>query len=56
MLDIPHARSDITACDDQDDKNYAWYFLLIAQNPVAGTATQLLTTEIYGTTAAKTMD
>lgn len=56
MLDIPHARSDITACDDQDDKNYAWYFLLIAQNPVGGTATQSLATEIYGTTAAKTMD
>lgn len=56
MLDIPHARTDVTACDDQDDKNYAWYFLLIAQNPVAGTATQLLTTEIVGTTAAKTMD
>ena len=56
MLDIPHARTDITACDDQDDKNYAWYFLLIAQNPVGGTATQTLHTEIYGTTAAKTMD
>jgi hypothetical protein len=56
MLDIPHARADITACDDQDDKNYAWYFLLIAQNPVGGTATQTLTTEIFGTTVAKTMD
>jgi len=56
MLDIPHARDDVTACDDQDDKNYAWYFLVIAQNPVAGTATQLLTTEFVGTTAAKTMD
>ena len=56
MLDIPHARNDITACDDQDDKNYSWYFLLIAQNPVSGEAIQLLTTEIYGTTAAKTMD
>ena len=56
MLDIPHARSDITACDDQDDKNYAWYFLLISNNPVGGTAIQNLTTEIYGTTAAKTMD
>ena len=56
MLDIPHARTDVTACDDQDDKNYAWYFCLIAQNPVSGTAQQLLTTEIYGTTAAKTMD
>lgn len=56
MLDIPHGRTDVTACDDQDDKNYAWYFCLIAQNPVAGTAAQLLTTEIYGTTAAKTMD
>jgi len=56
MLDIPHARTDITACDDQDEKNYQWYFLLIAQNPVGGTATQALTTEIFGTTAAKTMD
>ena len=56
MLDIPAARSDITSCDDQDDKNYAWYFLLIAQNPVGGTATQTLTTEMYGTTAAKTLD
>ena len=56
MLDIPAARTDITACDDQDEKNYAWYFVLIAQNPVAGEAVQLLTTEIYGTTAAKTMD
>ena len=56
MLDIPHARADITACDDQDDKNYSWYLLLIAQNPIGGTATQTLHTEIYGTTAAKTMD
>lgn len=56
MLDIPAARSDITACDDQDEKNYAWYFCLIAANPVAGQAIQLLTTEIMGTTAAKTMD
>ena len=56
MLDIPHARSDITACDDQDDKNYAWYFCLISSNPVGGTATQTLTTEFRGTTAAKTMD
>ena len=56
MLDIPAARTDITAADDQDDKNYSWYFLLIAQNPVHGTAVQTLTTEIYGTTAAKTMD
>lgn len=56
MLDIPHARTDITACDDQDDKNYAWYFLLISQNPIGGTATQTLHTEFYGTTAAKTMD
>jgi len=56
MLDIPAGRSDVTACDDQDDKNYAWYFLLIGQNPVSGEAIQLLTTEIYGTTAAKTMD
>lgn len=56
MLDIPHARSDITAADDQDDKNYAWYFLCIAQNPVGGDKNSILNTEIYGTTAAKTMD
>ena len=56
MLDIPAARSDITACDDQDDKNYAWYFVLIANNPIGGTATQTLTTELSGTTCAKTMD
>ena len=56
MLNIPAARTDITACDDQDDKNYCWYFLLIAQNPVGGTATQSLSTEIFGTTSAKTMD
>jgi len=56
MLDIPHARTDITAADDQDEKNYLWYFLLIAQNPVGGHATCTLNTEIYGTTAAKTMD
>lgn len=56
MLDIPAGRTDITAADDQDEKNYSWYFLLIAQNPVGGSATQTLNTEIYGTTAAKTMD
>jgi len=56
MLDIPHARTDITAADDQDEKNYAWYFLCIAQNPVGGDKDCTLNTEIYGTTAAKTMD
>jgi len=56
MLDIPAARDDITCADDSDDKNYSWYFLLIASNPIGGTATQTLHTEIYGTTAAKTMD
>jgi len=56
MLDIPAGRTDITCADDQDDKNYSWYFLLIAQNPIGGTATQTLHSEFYGTTAAKTMD
>lgn len=58
MLDVPHARSDVTQAQDGPnvEKNYAWYFLLLAVNPVGGTATQTLTTEIIGTTAAKTMD
>lgn len=58
MLDIPADRTDVTLAQDggNQDKNYCWYFLLIACNPVGGTATQTLTTEIVGTTAAKTMD
>lgn len=58
MLDIPADRTDVTLAQDggNEDKNYCWYFLLIACNPVGGTATQTLTTEIIGTTAAKTMD
>lgn len=58
MLDIPSDRDDVTQAQDGPniDKNYSWYFLLIATNPYGGTATQTLTTEIIGTTAAKTMD
>lgn len=58
MMDIPAVRPDVTSSDDGDGplKNYSWYMICLATNPIGGEATQTLNVEMFGTTHAKTLD